>query len=123
MFGRRRSGCGCNPIWMAVGALLLFLLWFYSLAPVHHISFPGPTTQTFTYVAIVDSFSSGEGNPPFITAPGYDTATEGCHRSVKAFPAILGRTASLHLMLSFVACSGATTHQVLGSMNTETSQL
>jgi hypothetical protein len=52
--------------------------------------------------ALGDSYSSGEGNPPFDsgTAELFDT----CHRSAKAWPRLLGVDAQLHL-----ACSGATT--------------
>lgn len=73
------------------------------------------------YVAMGDSFSSGEGNPAF--EPGTDIATVNeCHRSIEAYPrqlqdqAVLGPTA-------FVACSGATTHDVLTGKNGEPSQL
>jgi lysophospholipase L1-like esterase len=52
--------------------------------------------------ALGDSYSSGEGNPPFDsgTAELFDT----CHRSARAWPRLLGVDAQLHL-----ACSGATT--------------
>lgn len=84
---------------------------------------PSPNPHLRKYVGMGDSFSSGEGNPPFITGPGYNTDQDGCHRSVQAYPALLGRTAALHLQLSFVACSGATSSMVLGGMNGEQSQL
>ena len=50
-------------------------------------------------VALGDSYSSGEGNPPF----DIDTVQPGdtCHRSPQAWPNLVGVTASL-------ACSGAT---------------
>jgi lysophospholipase L1-like esterase len=69
---------------------------------------PARTTAT-PYVALGDSFSSGEGVPPFdrsTTIAGRDT----CHRSSRAWPLLLagrndGDTYSL-------ACSGATLAEV-----------
>lgn len=69
------------------------------------------------YVAMGDSFSSGEGVGPFITG----TAEEGtnaneCHRSTSAYPLLLDTDSALQLNLSmFVACSGATTNNVLST--------
>ena len=70
------------------------------------------------YVALGDSFSSGEGVAPFL--PGTDRddniATSGvdeenrCHRSEYAYPMLLEEDDDLSLNLTaFVACSGATT--------------
>jgi lysophospholipase L1-like esterase len=55
-----------------------------------------------TYVALGDSYSSGEGSPPF------DPSAGGCDRSSTAWPSILARRASL-TELANLACSGATT--------------
>lgn len=82
-----------------------------------------PTPRVLNYVAMGDSFSSGEGNPPFITGPGYNTAKDGCHRSVAAYPALLGRTTTLHLKLTFVACSGASSAKIIKGWNGEPSQI
>lgn len=58
--------------------------------------------RTIRMVAMGDSYSSGEGNPPF------DAGTDGffnrCHRSPQAWPRLLGVPADLH-----IACSGALT--------------
>lgn len=54
------------------------------------------------YVAMGDSFSSGEGVPPF-------TDGTACHRSELAYPELLERGVLKKLPLGFVACSGATT--------------
>ncbi len=44
----------------------------------------GPaTSQPLQYVALGDSYSSGEGLAPFL--PGTDTATDSCHRSTQAY--------------------------------------
>lgn len=65
------------------------------------------------YVALGDSFSSGEGNEPF----EYGTANDGvneCHRNSEAYPRLLAGNSSLSLgSTAFVACSGATTQNVL----------
>jgi hypothetical protein len=64
---------------------------------------------TFTYVAMGDSYSSGEGNPPFDAGTDVfrsrksrDKRLNGCHRSAVAWPRQLGATSDTHL-----ACSGA----------------
>lgn len=71
------------------------------------------TPQAPTYVAMGDSFSSGEGNPAF--EEGTDTyGINQCHRSQSAYPRLLQSDSSLNLgSTAFVACSGATTNSVL----------
>ncbi|MGI8579488.1 MAG: SGNH/GDSL hydrolase family protein [Solirubrobacteraceae bacterium] len=68
------------------------------------------TTAVTPYVAIGDSFSSGEGVPPFdrsTTIAGRDT----CHRSSRAWPLLLaGRSGGDTYSL---ACSGATVAEVI----------
>jgi lysophospholipase L1-like esterase len=54
-------------------------------------------------VALGDSFSSGEGAPPF--EPGTDTAQNSCHRSLQAWPVLVAQ--DLHENVAFLACSGA----------------
>jgi lysophospholipase L1-like esterase len=56
-----------------------------------------------TYVAMGDSYSSGEGIPPFL--PG--SITNGCHRSDKAYAYALRGSPGFSANLSFVACSNA----------------
>ena len=64
------------------------------------------------YVAMGDSFSSGEGVTPF--EAGTDTSSNKCHRSSLAYPRLLQSDAALNLgTTAFVACSGATTSNVL----------
>jgi len=66
------------------------------------------------YVAMGDSYSSGEGVEPF--DPATDTAgppENRCHRSDKAYANLLDGNPSLRYNLTaFVACSGATTQSV-----------
>ncbi|MFZ1812383.1 MAG: GDSL-type esterase/lipase family protein [Candidatus Saccharimonadales bacterium] len=74
------------------------------------------------YVALGDSFSSGEGVPPFMA--GTDTSTDKCHRSVGAYAMLLDADPSLNLNLtSFRACSGATTQTMVSGWNGEGNQL
>jgi lysophospholipase L1-like esterase len=66
--------------------------------------------NSVNYVALGDSYSSGEGNP--VGSPGW--LNGHCHRSAHAWPEILAG-GSLHLNLTaFVACSGATTAAIGG---------
>ncbi|MFJ9121279.1 SGNH/GDSL hydrolase family protein [Streptomyces sp. NPDC102394] len=64
------------------------------------------------YAALGDSYSSGEGNPPYL--PLTDTHDDQCHRSVDAYPVVLGRQGVFSRQpfnpdTDFVACSGADT--------------
>ncbi|HCZ28829.1 TPA: hypothetical protein DHU97_03770 [Candidatus Saccharibacteria bacterium] len=64
-------------------------------------------------MAMGDSFSSGEGNPAFEAGTDTNDANE-CHRSSQAYPHLLQNISSLNLgTMAFVACSGATTANVL----------
>lgn len=69
------------------------------------------------YVALGDSYSSGVG------AGSYDSASGSCKRSTKAYPA-LWAAAHAPSSFAFVACSGATTVDVinnqLGPLNSTT---
>jgi hypothetical protein len=87
-----------------------------------------PTTRS--YVALGDSFSSGEGLES--TAPGYiyPSGKYGCHRSTGAYPELVAHHLGENLTTfntwptnRFVACSGATTKGVLLGSKTEPSQL
>lgn len=70
----------------------------------HVNSIPPPPLN---YVALGDSFSSGEGNPPFEAG-----TEESCHRSSSAYPRLLASSLYLNLT-NFVACGGATTNNVI----------
>lgn len=74
--------------------------------------FSDPTGQ-LEYVAMGDSFSSGEGNPDFQFGTDED-GVNMCHRSPYAYPYLLAADPSLNLRLTdFVACSGATTDSLI----------
>ena len=67
------------------------------------------------YLALGDSFSAGEGNPPFLTAPvDTNSPTDRCHRSAAAYPELinnLARGLSNPMPIANFenwACSGAT---------------
>jgi lysophospholipase L1-like esterase len=65
-----------------------------------------------TYVAMGDSYSSGEGNAPFMSETDVDGINE-CHRSNQAYPQLLQNDPDLETgHMQFVACSGATTSHV-----------
>lgn len=78
-----------------------------------------PTTpQVRNYVALGDSYSSGEGVEPFEN--GTDTPSDkdnynACHRSASSYARLLAADASLNLKVQrFIACSGAKTPQITG---------
>jgi hypothetical protein len=60
------------------------------------------------YIALGDSFSAGEGLPPF--RPGTDVrlpVPDTCHRSFRAYPALIAGRRSSPGTWGFWACSGA----------------
>jgi lysophospholipase L1-like esterase len=78
--------------------------------PHHHHGHPPHHEPTIRYVALGDSYSSGEGVPPY--DPDTDTKGDRCHRSKHAYPRLL-TLPGVRLKRSFYACSGATTADVL----------
>jgi lysophospholipase L1-like esterase len=73
-----------------------------------------------SYVALGDSYSSGEGVPSFIPPSDED----GCHRSYDAYPAYLVNNLTSNLRLdAFVACSGAETADIDEEFKGEEPQL
>ena len=67
------------------------------------------------FVALGDSFSSGEGNPPFL---GGD-----CHRSTQAWPRLLSRRSERLRLNANWACSGATIAALTSSYKGQRPQL
>ena len=74
--------------------------------------------QPGAYVALGDSYASGDGNPGggWVDRSGVASAdvnaTDGCDRSALAYPVLVAHWLSAHgtsAPLSFLACSGATT--------------
>lgn len=79
-----------------------------------------PRNTLLRYVALGDSYSSGEGVPDFM--PPSDS--DGCHRSYDAYPTLLSQDSALSLQLAaFSACSGATTDNLLNGQNGEPAQI
>ncbi|MGY1651783.1 SGNH/GDSL hydrolase family protein [Geodermatophilus sp. SYSU D01119] len=81
-----------------------------------------PTPPAFNqgeYVAMGDSYSSGEGIPPFIGP----SASNGCHRSASAYSQQFAQASDWAGDVRFVACSGATVASVQSGQNGEASQL
>ncbi|ALV30776.1 SGNH/GDSL hydrolase family protein [Streptomyces sp. CdTB01] len=78
------------------------------------------------YVALGDSYSSGEGNPLYL--PPTDTRDDQCHRSLDAYPEILGHQGVFSPQpfnpdTDFVACSGADTVSLRAGRSHEVGQL
>lgn len=72
------------------------------------------------YVALGDSYASGEGVPDFM--PPSDS--DGCHRSYDAYPELLSQDSALPLRLTdFSACSGATTDTMQSEQDGEPAQI
>jgi len=77
------------------------------------------------YVALGDSYSSGEGNPPYEAGTDNEEMPDVCHRSPKAYGPRLDQMQHLGSML-FEACSGAVTNDIFAaniSNPTEPAQL
>jgi len=104
------SGPNCDPPYLCNG----------------EIGYDGPTgvgtpdgagafAMPSDYVAMGDSYSSGEGNPPYY--PDSDTKTDQCHRSKAAYPTqvtLPGESVPIAKLggnekFAFIACSGALT--------------
>lgn len=72
---------------------------------------PSAQAAPHSYMALGDSFSSGEGVTPFVD-------TTACHRSAGAYSRVNGWNPYTRLQLDrFVACSGAETTHVLNGWN------
>lgn len=79
--------------------------------------------HTIDYVAMGDSYSSGEGNPPFDPGTADAATTDTCHRSSRAWPRVLAGTDRHLELLDLIACSGATTADLVRTFKSEPSQI
>jgi hypothetical protein len=78
---------------------------------------------TRVMVAMGDSYSSGEANPPFDAGTNVPNGDQ-CHRSPEAWPRLLAAADPTVSLEKLTACSGATTRDVTTtSFNTEPSQI
>jgi hypothetical protein len=93
---------------------LSFIVRYGTTSPIERgkylMSAAGHTTSRSSYLALGDSFASGEGAYEY--EPGTDTSTNGCHTSRLSYPYLI--TADLGIS-SFhsVACSGAESQHIL----------
>jgi len=101
-----------------------------SLATVSAARLKDNASPSSAYVAMGDSYASGEGLQSNATTYISPSNTDGCHRSVTAYPVLVA--ASLNVDLGqfetygsggFVACSGATSKDLLKGENGEPAQL
>jgi hypothetical protein len=69
------------------------------------------TSNNFIYAGLGDSYSSGEGVPPFYPGTADEKTGDECHRSVYAYSQLLARASGARSY--FWACSGAQTKDVL----------
>jgi lysophospholipase L1-like esterase len=66
------------------------------------------TIRPLRYIALGDSFSSGEGLPPFRQGTDkYLPQRDTCHRSYRAYPSLIAGRRSSPGVWGFWACSGA----------------
>lgn len=70
-----------------------------------------PDDSAWTVAGLGDSYASGEGNAPFEGV----SATDGCHRSEESWESYVDDFAFLNGPFDYVACSGATTDNILGT--------
>ncbi len=91
------------------GALLEYVDYPQSLPYTSANCLPDTSTS---YVALGDSYSSGEGNPSY--EQGTDDLLDNmCHRSAAAFPEEVAKSsADLALQVENIACSGARTEHI-----------
>ena len=73
-----------------------------------------PSSGSQAYVALGDSYSSGEGDGGYLA--GTSTSTDHCHRSTHAYPELLDQNQGLG-SLDFVSCSGAITDDYFNPNN------
>jgi lysophospholipase L1-like esterase len=71
------------------------------------------TVNGVAYIALGDSFSSGEGNPPFMSGTDTDSPLNKCHRSDQAYGFKIQFPNVDLAAQDLLACSGAATGAVL----------
>jgi hypothetical protein len=78
---------------------------------------PAAAARVLRYAALGDSYSSGEGNPPF------DPDSGGCHRSPAGWPRVVARQDPAIVLTAHIACSGATSRALRHRSDEEPPQL
>lgn len=114
---------------VSVGGVL-FATMPLSLAAVSAPPLPHVSPASSEYVALGDSYASGEGLQSSASTYISPSNTDGCHRSAKAYPALVAASLNVNPAQfetygsgGFVACSGATSKDLLKGENGEPSQL
>jgi hypothetical protein len=114
---------------IAVGGVL-FATMPMSLGTASAARLPNNSPASSEYVALGDSYSSGEGLQPSATTYISPSNDDGCHRSVNAYPVLVAANLNVNLGQfetygsgGFVACSGATSKDLLKGEDGEPSQL
>jgi len=80
---------------------------------IDNVSFP----TSLDLAALGDSYSSGEGNPPFIPGGG------ACDRSSEAWPVLLGKQDPAISPVADIACSGAESTALTGAFKGQPAQV
>lgn len=103
-----------TKIVMFLGGMILCLS-IYSIETVHAMPTQPSTNQSLDYLAIGDSFTSGEGdtNDKYYL-PGTNQTTSKCHLSKRSYPFLLASWQGFEAKSRSVACSGATIEDVFG---------
>jgi hypothetical protein len=83
------------------------------------ITAPGKQAHSLDYLALGDSYISGEGEFQYKT--GTDTAINFCHQSALSYPFIIG--ADLFNQYNSVACSGAVAEDIVSQSRDYTGQI
>ena len=83
------------------------------------LTLPGFESHRLDYLALGDSFSSGEGeNHDDYYAPFTNTINDSCHLSTRSYPFLLGDRLGLHKQdFRSVACSGAVMWDIVNNLN------
>jgi hypothetical protein len=109
---------------------VLFATIPMSLGTVSAARLPKSSSASSEYVALGDSYSSGEGLQPSATTYISPSNDDGCHRSVTAYPILVAANLNVNLGQfeaydsgGFVACSGATSKDLSTGEDGEPSQL
>src|SRR5690606_8372141 len=102
-----------------------YSLFFYNLpsdkskpARRYMLSAPNAPAKVTTYIALGDSFASGEGIGSYFKGTDEGPTINNCHLSRVSYPYLIGQRLKLDEYHS-VACSGARSNNVIGPENIE----
>jgi GDSL-like Lipase/Acylhydrolase family len=109
---------------------VLFATMPMSLGSASAARAPLISAASSEYVALGDSYSSGEGLQSDATTYISPSNDDGCHRSLSAYPALVAASLNINVAQfeaygsgGFVACSGATSKDLFNGENGEPPQL